>query len=316
MSDLVVELLTKEIGKSNARCLVDAGLLDGTRFHCRKPVTRFVVDLLANLSSLKVFQFHDIKPDLRTLGFLNEVLFKRRKDVTLRVYGYRDSWANIDFLNHLPELEKFDWDTAVFGSLEPLYRLRNLVHLGLGFTQPRPKISISFVEDFRDTLESLSLEGDFRDILATIPKLYRLNTVWFSSTKLDGFEFLSGLPIETLGNYGGRVGSFESLRNLKTLRRVWIKTNAKLENIDFVGDLPNLEVLELSYVAKITRFPRLEHLKKLKLISASECNRVTDISELMKLDGVSILASGKGLRGKHFITPDFRHSVAELMSES
>lgn len=305
MSEFLVEFLSKSIGERDARLLVDAGLSDSGRFHCRKPVSQSVVELLADLASLKVFQFHDIKPDKRTLHFLNDVLFKRRKDVTLRVYGWPDTWANIDLLNDLPELERFDWDTAVFGSIEPLHKLRNLVHLGLGFTQPKPKISISFVEDFKDTIESLSLEGDFRDTLTTIPKLHRLNTVWFSSTKLDGFDFLEGLSIETLGNYGGRVGSFEFLKNLKTLKKVWIKTNPKLESIDFIHELKNLEVLEMFYVPKITKFPKVDHLKKLKLICAFECNRLIDISELKKLHGVKIAASGKALRGKHFITPDF-----------
>ncbi len=311
MSDFVVKFLGQKIGERSARLLVDSGLLDSGRFQCRTPLTRSVVEVLANLPSLKVFQFADIKPDVRTLTILNEVLFANRKDVTLRVFGHDDRWANINILNDLPEVERFDWDVDVFGSLAPLYRLKKLVHVGLGFTQPKPKVSIGFVEDFAPSLESLSLAGDFRDILTTVPNLGRLEAIWFVSTKLDGFDFLDGLPIEIFGNYGGRVQSFDSLRKLKMLRHLWIKTNPKIENLDFLEELTNLERIELLYLAKVDRFPKCDHLKKLGLVFAFECNRLSDISELEKLSGPQMWVTGKALRGRELKTEGF--SIAEAV---
>lgn len=276
------------------------GLISADRFHSRQPINYSVAEQLVEMSQLKVIQFHDIKPDETTLKILNDVIFKRRKDITLRVYGYPDTWADISFLNLLPDLERFDWDTAVFGSYEPLYSLNRLVHLGLGFTQPKPKISLKFVADFKDTLESLNLEGDYKDFLTTIPLLKNLKTLWLSSTKLKGFDFLQGLPLETIGNYGGRVESFEFLPNIQSLKRLWIKTNSKIENIDFIEQLTNLEDIELQYVAKVTRFPKCDHLKHLKRIFAFECNRLEDISEVKKLKNCSIHISGKKLLGRHY----------------
>ena len=290
--------------------LKDAGLLDPSRFDSRKPLDKDIVEKLAKLPTLRVFQFHDVKPNQKTLRLLNEEFFRTRKDVNLRVYGYPDTWADIGFLADLPEVERFDWDTKVFGSTKPLTGLKRLVHLGLGFTQPKPKISLGFVADFKETLERLSIEGDYKDTFSVIPQLQKLKSVWFVSTKLSGFDFLEGLSIETLGNYGGRVGSFEFLRSLDTLKRVWIKTNATLRNIDFIEHLKNLERLELLYVAKLTRFPKCEHLHKLNLIFAYECNRLVDISEIKKLQGVKISVSGKALEGRNYSTPDFSLSEA------
>lgn len=276
------------------------GLISADRFHSIQPITYSVAEQLLEMPRLKVIQFHDIKPDETTLKVLNDVIFKRRKDITLRVYGYQDTWADISFLNHLPDLERFDWDTAVFNSFEPLYKLNKLVHLGLGFTQPKPKISLKFVADFKDTLESINLEGDYKDFPTTIQLLKNLKTLWLTSTKLKDFDFLQGLPLETLGNYGGRVESFEFLPNIQSLKRLWIKTNSKIENIDFIENLANLEDIELQYVAKVTRFPKCDHLKHLKRIFAFECNRLEDISEVKKLKNCNIHISGKKLEGKYY----------------
>ncbi|MBK7375598.1 MAG: hypothetical protein IPJ02_08590 [Chitinophagaceae bacterium] len=276
------------------------GLVSADRFHSRQPISYSVAEQLLEMPRLKVIQFHDIKPDKTTLNILNDVIFKRRKDITLRVYGYPDTWADISFLNLLPDLERFDWDTAVFGSYEPLYKLNRLIHLGLGFTQPKPKISLKFIADFKDTLESLNLEGDYKDLLTTIPQLENLKTIWLVSTKLKGFDFLQGLPLETIGNYGGRVESFEFLPKIQSLKKLWIKTNSKIENIDFIEHLPNLEDIELQYVAKVTRFPQCNHLKHLKRIFAFECNRLEDISEVKKLNNCEIFLSGNKLKGRHY----------------
>lgn len=307
-----MNFISKWFDDRDAGRLKDAGLLDPSRFHSRKPLDKGIVERLANLPTLKVFQFHDVKPDQKTLQLLNEELFRKRKDVNLRVFGYSDTWADIGFLEDLPEVERFDWETVVFGSTKPLNQLKKLVHLGLGLSQPKPKISLSFVADFNHTLESLSIYGDYKDTVSVIPQLHKLTSVWFMSTKLAGFDFLEGLNIETLGNYGGRVSSFEFLRNLDTLKRVWIKTNATLPNIDFIVDLKTLERLELLYVAKLTRFPICEHLKKLNLIFAFECNRLVDISEIKKLQGVRISVSGKALERRHYSTSDF--SMSEALS--
>jgi hypothetical protein len=276
------------------------GLISPERFHYRQPISYGVAEQLLKMPKLKVIQFHEIKPDDATLKIFNDVIFKKRKEVTLRVYGSPDTWADISFLKLVPDLEKFDWGTSGFGSHEPLYKLNKLVHLGLGFAQPKPRISLTCISDFKDTLESLSLEGDYKDLQTTIPLLKKLKTLWFTSTKLKGFDFLQGLPLETIGNYGGRVDSFEYLPNIQSLKKLWIKTNSKIKSIDFIEQLPNLEDIELQYVSKVTRFPKCDQLKNLKRIFIFECNRLEDIDEVKKLEKCDIFISGKKLKNKYY----------------
>lgn len=98
------------------------------------------------------------------------------------------------------------------------------------------------------------------------------------------------------------MADFEFLRNLPSLKRLWLKTNATLENVDFVEDLVSLERLELYYLAKITRIPNLDNHKRLRQVVAFDCNRLTDISSVKGLPkGVHVAASGKALK-KGFVT--------------
>ena len=91
---------------------------------------------------------------------------------------------------------------------------------------------------------------------------------------------------------------------------MWIKTNSRLESIDFIEELLNLERVELLYLAKITRFPKCDHLKKLEMVYAYECNRLSDVSELQNLSGVKISVSGKALKKRAYQTSDFTWSEA------
>ena len=274
------------------------GLISSNRFHCRVQITENLAKQLAKMPGLEVIQFHDVKPDLQTLYHLNELVFKGRKDITLRVYGYGGSWQDIGFLQHLPELERFDWESDEFLSVKPLYQLKKLVHLGMGFANPKQKLSVAFLADFTSTLDSIRLQGDYKDFLTTVPKLSEIKTVWLSSMKLKGFDCLAGLPIETLGNYGGRVGSFDFVSQLRTLKRVWIKTNATLDKFDFISELPLLQEIERYYVSKLVRFPKCDHLQNLVKVIASDCNRLVDISEVLKLKKCKIALYGKQVPGR------------------
>lgn len=300
----VKRALEKWLSPAESKVLLDAGLFDTSRFHCTKPLQPIVAELLVKLPSLRVLQFGEFKPDAVSLKYLNDTLFKKRKDVSLRVFGF-DTWTDISFLQSIPELERFDWEADVFGSVGPLRSLKRLTHLRLGLDRPKPKLDLSFLLEYRDTLESLGLAGDFQNLREVLPKLRILKSAWFVSTKMNDFELLDGLPIETLGNYGGRVRSFDFVRNLRSLKRLWLKTNAKLESLDFIEDLSDLERIELYFLSKIIRFPKCDHLKKLKLVFAHECNRLADISELQKLTDVRISVSGKAIPNRVYQTADF-----------
>lgn len=277
-------------------------LISADRFQISKTLSKIIAEQLLDKEKLKVVQFSNYKPDEETLKNLNQVLFKIRKDLTLRIYPHSDPnfWSDVSFLNNLPEVQRLNWDSDVFDSFEPLYKLKKLVHLGLGDWQRNHKISLDFLNDFNKTLESINLHGDYKNLVDTISTLKLLKNIQFVSTKLENFKFLENLPIENFRNYGSRVKSFEDLKNLKELKKIWIKTNTKIENIDFIEDLYNVEEIELLYVSKITKIPNLGHLKKLKKVFIFECNRLEDIKEIKKLKNCSVYASGKMIEGNYY----------------
>jgi len=282
------------------------GLISGDIFQTSQPITESIAENLLEMPRLRVIQYHDKIPDEISLKILNDKLFTKRKDILFRVYG---RYEDIEFINFIPEIERFDWDTIVFGSTKPLLNIKKLKHLGLGLGHPKPKISLKFLLDFKTSLESLSLNGDYKDIITTIPFLRNLKRLWLMSTKLEGFDFLKGMSIETIGNYGNRVKSFDYLSNISTLKKIWIKTNSTIENIDFIKDLSDLEVLELYYVSKITNFPECDHLSKLKTIYASPCNRLENINSVKKLKNCDVFIAGDKIEGKNYMSEITRDRI-------
>lgn len=273
-----------------------AGFVNNDRFQYTNQLSLTDATELANDPELKCIQISKDKPDLQSLEILNELVFKQRKDITLRIY--RD-WEDIHLLKHLPELERFDWDVVYPGNpILPLYHLKKIRHLSFGMFPGKSKFSLGFIKDFASTLESLQVAGDFMDLIPAIPQLSNLKSISFYSVKLPGFEFLEGLPIKKLSNIGSKVDNFSYLPGLLDIKELFIKDNTKILDIDFIQEMYNLEKLTVYYVSKVTRFPKCDHLKHLKFISFFECNRLQDIEELKKLSNCLILVTGNMLPGR------------------
>ena len=266
--------------------------LSSDYFHIDGDLSREDCGRLADQAALKRIQFHQFRPSRRSLDLLNEIVFRRRKDVTLRVYGHGDVFADIDFLKTLPEVERFSWETDVFGSLEPLHHLKRLSALALGCCNAKKKkLSLSFLKEFAPTLEDLTLTGDYQDVEA-VSDLNGLKRAWFVSAKFESYDFLSRLPLETFGTYGSRVKSLESIGRLTSLKWLWIKAHNLLTDVEFVRDLPHLEKLELLWLPKLRRLPDLSHLKKLRSIFVFQGKRFEDYSGALKLKNCHLSVSG------------------------
>lgn len=269
-------------------------------FHFKGRLTVADCHLLADHPGLERIQFSDKKPGRETLANLNEIVFKRRKDVALRVYAYDDTWADISFLKYLPEVERFVWESDFHGSVEPLHCLKKLTTLELGFCKTnKKKFSLTFLGEYSEVLENLRINGDYGHI-ETIKTLSHLKRAWFVSTKLDNFDFLTEHPIEEFGNYGSRVRSLQSLGKIKSLKSLWIKKDDNLRDIDFVLGLPNLEVLYLLWNPNLVRFPDLTPLAKLRYIEVFRGRRFEDYSGALHLKNCHIQVSGPKVQPNGF----------------
>jgi hypothetical protein len=176
----------------------------------------------------------------------------------------------------LPNVEKFRFDFTE----ENINSIKGNTVKGLYFENKlNKKCDLAIIKQFKDTLEELTFEGDPKNIETTINQLKKLKKLHLISVRIDNFNFLEGIGIEDFWNYGSKVNDWSYLSEMKTIKKLGIKTNRTLENIDFVKRLHNLERLELTYVYKLSNFPDIVHLKKLDTIIIDQCNRLENIDE-------------------------------------
>jgi Leucine-rich repeat (LRR) protein len=116
------------------------------------------------------------------------------------------------------------------------------------------------------------------------------------STKLNDLTFLEGMDLEYFFYYGSKIKDFSYIKNIKSLKTIYLKSNATLKDICFIENLGNLEKVILMYLSKITFFPKTENLKKLKKVIVQNCNKLENIDELKNLNNVVIGVYGKLVR--------------------
>ncbi|MDR1912540.1 MAG: hypothetical protein LBQ52_09400 [Helicobacteraceae bacterium] len=181
------------------------------------------------------------------------------------------------WLKYLTNVEKFRLDFTG----ENIKLIKNYNIKGLYFENKLDKKrDLAIIEQFKDTLEELAFEGEPKNVEKTISQLKKLKRLYLISVRITNFNFLEGIGIEDFWNYGSKVKDWSYLSEIKTIKKLGIKTNRTLENIDFIKGLNNLEKLELTYLSKLSNFPNIDHLKKLKSIVISQCNKLENIDEI------------------------------------
>jgi hypothetical protein len=228
-------------------------------------------------------------PDTNDLRLINEYI-KNNKQILL---GDIENW----WLPLLPELEEFRFVSDDFNEetidLLKNNKVRNLIIDG----SPKKKYDLENLIAFKDTLEELSVEGNYKNSETSINEMKKLKNLQITSIKIDFDLIAENSSIEYLYYYGSKTKEWDGIIKLKKLKHLFIKANITLENLDFLQKLKDLEILDLWWCSKIKRFPDLSGLKKLNKIEAQECKRLEDISELKKLKNVKVWTSGEMLPG-------------------
>jgi hypothetical protein len=225
-----------------------------------------------DLRNKKFIQFFYLfEPNDNDIKILN-TFFKNHPEIYFR-------WIKTPWLKYLSNVEKFRFDFTE----ENINSIKNYNVKGLYFeNRLDKKCDFTILGQFKDTLEELSFEGEPKNIEETISQLKRLKKLHLISVRINDFKFLEGIGIEDFWNYGSKIKDWNYLSEMKTIKKLGIKTNRTLENIDFIKGLHNLEKLELTYVYKLSNFPNTDHLKKLKSIIIDQCNRLENVNEIRK----------------------------------
>src|SRR5262249_32275394 len=90
------------------------------------------VNEIAGDSTVRVLQASS-PIELETWDLLNEALFPRRADITLRLYGFYSSVCDLSFLPRIPNLQRFSADCLMHAThVDSVTSLPNLRALSIG----------------------------------------------------------------------------------------------------------------------------------------------------------------------------------------
>lgn len=113
------------------------------------------------------------------------------------------------------------------------------------------------------SLQSLWLGRKAKKNITCITELPHLKSLSLRGIKLLNFDFLKQMNLEKLALLWNSNHELQELKHLVTLKEIELWRINKLDNIDFMSYLINLEVIRLQDLKHITKLPDLRGLQKL-----------------------------------------------------
>jgi len=250
-------------------------------------------------TSLQILQT-DQHVDAKTWELLEALFFRKRPDVTLRIYGNADS--DLGFLKRIPSLTRFEANCLKHGSnLEFLADLVSLDYLNIGIESlesfdflyllnPNLKtLSLGPTKSAKPqitglrrltNLESLGLCGNRKnlDVLGYLGKLEKLTLI---SSKDPDLSFLGSLTnLWSLGILLGGATDLSDItacKSLKHLELCWIRG---LSDISFISQCTSLQRLSLDRLKQVQRLPDFKDLKKLRRLTVAGMNGLKSVDNI------------------------------------
>lgn len=271
-----------------------------------KDITPETVEEIAQDQKLKCIQISEELPE-KAYPVIDSILAKR-PDLYFRIFNiYGDKSFDLAVLGQMPHLSKIRIDAHLRNNkdavnVEYLCELPNLKGVHLDLFDRR---DYGFINDLSSGLEELILFADtmggtvqfdcewllkYKELrslflgkkakkhLECIGKLPNLKALSLRGIKVPDFGFLKDPRLDSFALLWCGNTDLSELGELRSLRELELWRIMKLENIDFISSLVNLEVLKLQDLKHVTALPDLSGLKKLKWIRID--NVPIDIREL------------------------------------
>jgi hypothetical protein len=271
------------------------------RVQIKDKLTEGEIKELLNYKELEVIQFQsEIEHD--TFQKLNDILFSKRDEVVLRVYGFINSRCDFSFLKKLPNLSRFYAEChEMVENLEAITYLKKLIELSLSIYSIESFDILSQIPDTLDTLvlgetkskkpdlavldrftmlRELFIVGQTKNI-EVIRKLHNLERVTLTSVTTKNLDFL--LPLKKMWyltiNFGG-IKNFSGIVGMSNIKYLELCEIRGLADISFVSTLTGLKFLSLQDLRNIEALPHLNNLKKLKKVALENMKGLKDINSL------------------------------------
>ena len=206
--------------------------------------------------------------------------------VALRVVAHTEI-TDLDFLQHFPFLESFDFELYGLKNLDGLrYLPENLRFLFVGQTKGR--FSLKFLTRFPQ-LETLFVEGHSKDFEA-VGTLKGLRDLTLRSITVPSLEPLTGLSeLWSLDIKLGGTKNLEALHRLPNLKYLELWMIRGLNDLDPIADVIGLQYLFLKDLARVTRLPAMRKLNQLRRVDLVGLRALRDLSPLMEASSLEEL---------------------------
>lgn len=264
-----------------------------------------VIEQMLSEPGLFCIQISEYLP-LEVIKLLNDRFFSVRKDVTFRIYGFYGEVCDLDFLAYMPDLAKLEISVSEVRNPDVLSELSKLKSLFLNISRQKEyavirsmnkdiqKLAISaggnagsfdmdceWLIPFKQ-LSELYL-GKVKKNLSTICEIKSLRKLTLQGITCTSLEFLKDIPLERLAVHWGKMNCFDSLENHETIEDVELWRISKLDNVDFLGLLPNLKKIHLWQLACVKGLPEFPTESKLECIDIDECRQFENIKAVKDL---------------------------------
>jgi hypothetical protein len=264
-------------------------------------LTRTEVEQLAADSMIERVQCSSpVEPN--TWNLLNEVLFARRPEIELRLYGFYSFVCDLSFLTQVRNVRRFSADCIMNAvSIDCLGCLVNLDQLSVGIYNLQSFDFLELIPSGIETLflaatkskkprldalarfhslRKLYLEGQQQGI-ETLSKLLTLEEVTLRSISTQDLDYVSGLPrLWSLDIKLGGIRDFSSIANKQTIKYLELWQIRGLSNLSFVSSLTGLQFIFLQSLRNVIKIPDLSRLSKLRRLHLENMKGLKDVSAI------------------------------------
>lgn len=271
------------------------------QYQISKGVTKSDLEKLASNSKTQSIQFAKPLSD-KEIDLLENVVFSKRPDISLRVYGHYGETCDLTFIQRIPSLRRISADCLMDAKgIEVVTQLKNIEHLGVGIfnldnfdflDEINPNLTELYLHQTRskkpkinsiqrfENLEYLYLEGQQKGIEA-VSYLKKLKKIVLRSISTNNIDYLKNLEhLWSVDIKLGGIKDLSGLTNLKSIKYLELWQVRDLADLSFISKLETLQNIFIQSLKQLTRLPDFSNNKKLRRIYLENLKGLNDLSTL------------------------------------
>ncbi len=271
------------------------------QYQISKGITKKDLETLASNPKTQSIQFASPLND-KEIELLEPIVFSKRPDISLRVYGHYSESCDLAFIQRIPSLRRLSADCLMDAKgIEVVTQLENLEHLGVGIfnldnfdfldkinpnlkelylhSTRSKKPKISSIQKF-EQLEYLYLEGQQNGIEA-ISHLKKLEKIVLRSISTKNVDYLKNLEhLWSVDIKLGGIKDLSGLTSLKSIKYLELWQVRDLADLSFISKLDSLQNLFIQSLKQLTKLPDFTNNRKLSRIYLENLKGLNDLSTL------------------------------------